>query len=68
MNDAWEKAADLEEFEMYRDASDRYIFKKENPYLSHSDPYQLGLTFIAEGKSYEAIMALEAALQKDPEN
>lgn len=47
MGDAWEKANDIEEHALYRDASDKYDFNPNNPYLQHENPFALGLELLA---------------------
>eukprot|EP01016_Furgasonia_blochmanni_P050659 TRINITY_DN785_c0_g8_i1.p1 TRINITY_DN785_c0_g8~~TRINITY_DN785_c0_g8_i1.p1 ORF type:complete len:741 (-),score=247.46 TRINITY_DN785_c0_g8_i1:79-1968(-) len=67
--DAWQKAQNLEEFDLYRDASDKYNFANDNPYMGQDHNIQTGLQLLEKGKINDAIMALEAHLQqndKDP--
>ena len=62
MSDSWGLAADMEENEMFGDATDSYRFKKDNPFLSHENPFALGLSLISKCLCFDAILALEAAL------
>jgi peroxin-5 len=66
MGDAWQKAGDVEEYEMYRDVSDKYNFKADNQFLEHESPFQAGLELMAQGRPCDAILAFEAAIQKNP--
>ncbi|KAL4481441.1 hypothetical protein ABPG74_007530 [Tetrahymena malaccensis] len=67
LSKAWQKASDLEEQSLYKDASDRYAFSNANPYLTHENPLHLALEFIASGRPFDAILALEAQIQKNPD-
>ena len=46
-----------------------YHFEENNPFLSESDPFGLGLSFLRNRASLsEAALAFEAAVQRDPSN
>lgn len=45
-----------------------YEFQQNNPYLEDADPFQKGLALFNKGNITEAILAFEAAVQKDPRN
>ncbi|EGR28043.1 hypothetical protein IMG5_184450 [Ichthyophthirius multifiliis] len=68
ISDAWQKASDLQEQQLYKDASDHYQFQANNQYLDHVNPMHLALEFMANGKPFDAILALEAHIQKSDKN
>jgi hypothetical protein len=45
-----------------------YIFDKNNPYLDVALPKGLALDLINQGKNNEAVLAIEAHLQKNLED
>ena len=46
-----------------------YVFEVENQYLSHPDPFALGLSILEEnGSLSEAALAFEAAVQRHPQD
>lgn len=49
-------------------ASREYAFKKENPMLEHPDALQEGIRRLEAGDVSNAVLFLEAAVQKEPEN
>ncbi|KAM3135554.1 hypothetical protein pb186bvf_012410 [Paramecium bursaria] len=68
LGDAWQKASDLQEFELYRDSTENYIFQKENPYLGSEFPLQQALQLVNSGQNVEAILALEAHIQQNAQD
>jgi peroxin-5 len=44
-----------------------YPFEKENPFLFHSDPFEEGMSLLTMGSLPDAVLAFEAACQKQPE-
>eukprot|EP00756_Hemistasia_phaeocysticola_P000398 Hpha_TRINITY_DN10274_c0_g1::TRINITY_DN10274_c0_g1_i1::g.35001::m.35001/K13342/PEX5, PXR1; peroxin-5 len=42
-----------------------YEFEENNPYMSHQDPFQEGLELLEAGTLCEAVLAFEAAVQRD---
>eukprot|EP00397_Hematodinium_sp_SG-2012_P015220 GEMP01015494.1.p1 GENE.GEMP01015494.1~~GEMP01015494.1.p1 ORF type:complete len:681 (+),score=165.36 GEMP01015494.1:190-2232(+) len=68
LDSAW-AAADQFENVWNRGSSTReYNFSSDNPYLDVENPLELAQRLIAEGKDLEAIKALEAEVQKNPES
>lgn len=63
--DSWQKATDLEEQMIYKDVSDVYTFNTANPFLNMPKPLVASVDLIAQGKTSEAILAMEAHLQKN---
>jgi len=45
-----------------------YEFSANNPFATHPDPFGLGQRLLKEGELKEAILALEAACQKNPQD
>ncbi len=66
--DSWQRASDLEEHELYRDASDKYWFSKTNPFMEDAKPLHTAIDLLAKGNPSDAILAMEAHLQKEPED
>lgn len=50
---------------VHGDVRTEYIFEKNNPYLDVALPKGLALDLINSGKNNEAVLALEAHLQKN---
>merc|ERR1740138_221847 len=48
--------------------SDEYDFSKENKYLDVEDPLALAQRLLREGRDREALLALEAEVQRNPES
>merc|ERR1740138_1536000 len=48
--------------------SDEYDFSKENKYLDTEDPLALARQLLREGRDREALLALEAEVQRNPES
>ncbi|KAG5461477.1 MAG: hypothetical protein BJ554DRAFT_6321, partial [Olpidium bornovanus] len=47
----------------------RYVFERENPFLTHSDPFAEGLRLMAgAGPLQQTSLAFEAACQRNPSN
>lgn len=65
MGDVWAKAQDIEEHSLYRDIGP-YEFTAGNPFTSDPNPLEKALVFISNGHTVNAILALEAHLQKNP--
>ncbi len=57
---------DLEQDAEAREARKKYEFKKDNPYKSLENLLELAKKLIAEERSQDAIMVLEAEVQKNP--
>lgn len=53
---------------VHGDVRTEYIFEKNNPYLDVALPKGLALDLINSGKNNEAVLALEAHLQKNMED
>merc|ERR1719463_739204 len=49
-------------------ANAEYEFSKENKYLDADDPLALALQLLREGRDREALLALEAEVQRNPES
>ena len=62
--DSWQKASDMEEQTLYKDVSDVYHFNVANPFLNVEKPLLVSLDLISQGKTSDAILAMEAHLQK----
>jgi len=45
-----------------------YEFETENPFLTHENPFEEGLQLADNGNLSDAVLAFEAAAQKNPEN
>ncbi|CAD8150419.1 unnamed protein product [Paramecium octaurelia] len=65
-SEAWQAASDLQEFELYKDSNDTYRFQENNKYLAMDFPLQAALNLVHQGQNTEAILALEAHIQKNP--
>ena len=63
--DSWQKASDMEEQLVYKDVTDVYNFNQANPFLNVAKPLLASVDLIAQGKTSEAILAMEAHLQKN---
>lgn len=63
--ESWQKASDMEEQQIYKDISDVYTFNPANPFLNVAKPLLVSVDLIAQGKTSEAILAMEAHLQKN---
>lgn len=63
--DHWQKASDMVETQ-YMNMKKNYAFNQENEYLKSNQPQRLFLDLIKQGRTGEAIKALEAHLQKNP--
>jgi hypothetical protein len=68
LTEAWQASTDLEEELVHGDVRSEYIFDKNNPYLDVALPKGLALDLINQGKNNEAVLALEAHLQKNMED
>merc|ERR1719183_370387 len=55
LEDAWNKADELK-------------FQEDNQYLNADDPLSIARQLLREGKDKEAMLALEAEVQKNPES
>jgi cytochrome c-type biogenesis protein CcmH/NrfG len=53
---------------VYGDFRDKYIWSENNPYQDVAMPLPLAMDFINKGRNNEAIMALEAHLQKNQDD
>ncbi len=63
--ESWQKASDVEEQQIYKDVSDVYHFNPANPFLNEPKPLLASIDLIAQGKTSDAILAMEAHLQKN---
>lgn len=63
--ESWQKASDLEEQLLFKDISDVYKFSNENPFINAPKPLQIALDLMAQGRTGQAILAMEAHLQKN---
>ena len=61
---AWQQAQNIEEAQVYGDVSDKYNFSSENPFINENKPLELAMKLIEDGRSNDAILALESHLQK----
>ena len=68
LTEAWQASTDLEEQLVHGDTKTEYIFNPENPYLNAEFPKNIALEFINKGSNNQAILALEAHLQKHMED
>ena len=68
LNESWNAASDLEEQMVFGDVKSEYMFNPENPFKEVAFPKKLALELINQGKNNEAILALEAHLQKNIED
>lgn len=59
---AWNESAQLE------DKPQQYQFSSDNPYMTSENPMEEAMKLLNEGDLTRAILAFEAAVQKDPEN
>lgn len=64
-SESWQKASDLEEQLLYKDVSDVYLFSANNPFINVPKPLQVALDLIAQGRNSQAVLAMEAHLQKN---
>lgn len=62
-----QKTTGLQEQIFEKDTSDNYKFYTANPYITHENTFNLAMEFITQGKPFDAILALEGQLQKNPE-
>jgi len=58
----------MEEAELYGDVSDKYNFQKDNPFANENKPLETSMRMIQDGRANDAILALEAHLQKHPDD
>ncbi len=66
LSSAWQASTDLEEQLVYGDVKNEYQFSPDNPYLQAENPKAMALDLINQGNNNQAILALEAHLQKQP--
>lgn len=65
LTEAWQASTDLEEQLVHGEIKTQYMFNPNNPYRDVAFPKNLALKFINEGNNNQAILALEAHLQKN---
>ena len=63
--DAWQVSQDLEEEDLYGEVAKEYRFNSSNPYATSQNPLGQASELVSRGNTTEAIMALEAHLQKN---
>jgi tetratricopeptide (TPR) repeat protein len=75
MEDAWADLGDLQNawdnsdlLDKAWSTADAYDFKSDNPYMNESDCLGKAQQLIKEGKDNEAILCLEAEVQKNPQS
>ena len=68
LTEAWQASTDLEEQMVHGEVKTEYAFNPENPYLNAEFPKQIALDHINKGNNNQAILALEAHLQKHMED
>ena len=66
LTEAWQASTDLEEQLVHGPTKEEYAFDPNNPYKEVPFPKQLALELINQGNNNQAILALEAHLQKQP--
>lgn len=71
LEEAWKKAGEdimgqMQMEDAWRQA--QYAFQKENPYQNNDDPLALAMQLLREGRDREALLALEAEVQKHPDS
>jgi len=64
--DMWQVQQDREEVELYGDIPIDYKFNENNPFANEKNPLQTTLNLANQGRTREAILALESHLQKHP--
>lgn len=64
--DMWNVEQDIQEYQAYGDIDADYKFGEQNPFENEAKPLELASNLLNEGDIKSAIMALEAHLQKHP--
>mmetsp|Transcript_32260 Transcript_32260/g.55947 ORF Transcript_32260/g.55947 Transcript_32260/m.55947 type:complete len:640 (+) Transcript_32260:122-2041(+) len=67
MEQAW-NGDDAHLEDVWDRAGDEYKFSEDNPYAASADPLAEAQRLLAEGRDKEALLALEAEVQKNPES
>lgn len=65
LTEAWQASTDLQEQLVHGDTKTEYRFNPNNPYLNAQFPKGVALDLINHGNNDQAILALEAHLQKN---
>lgn len=65
LTEAWQASTDLEEQLVHGDVKAEYLFNPNNPYREVAFPKKLALDLINAGNNNEAVLALEAHLEKN---
>lgn len=65
LTEVWNNATNLEEQLVYGEYNNKYVFATNNQYSAVESPLDLAYELMNKGKNNEAILALEAALQKN---
>ena len=68
LTEAWQASTDLEEQLVHGQVKTQYVFSPDNPYLNAEFPKNVALDLINKGNNNQAILALEAHLQKNLED
>jgi len=68
LESAWAGGEDMEQMWNSGGRNKEYEFAKENPYLEAADPLAEAQRLLREGRDREALLALEAEVQKNPES
>lgn len=68
LGEAWQSATNLEEQLVHGEIKTEYMFDPNNPFKDVAFPKQLALDLINQGNNNQAILALEAHLQKNMED
>ena len=65
LTEAWQASTDLEEQLVHGDVKAEYLLNPNNPYREVAFPKKLALDLINAGNNNEAVLALEAHLEKN---
>lgn len=64
--DMWNVEQDIQEYHAYGDVPEQYKFDSQNPFENEAKPLALASSLLNQGNTKNAILALEAHLQKHP--
>jgi peroxin-5 len=65
-SDMWNVEQDIQEYHAYGEVPEQYKFGDQNPFASEAKPLELASNLLNQGNIRNAILALEAHLQKHP--